>query len=148
MIVHQPGGSFPEEEFFPLLLDLRENGAKTGAVSSILTKNDEKGEKKAERIMRCRQCDAAIAKVKDRISRAEKHLHTFFNPAGIVYEIGCFRKAQGCSVDGQRSNEFSWFSGYSWQISFCSSCSKHLGWFFSSADDTFFGLVVDRLTES
>ena len=109
----------------------RESSGKPGGVSSILTQNDEEDEKKAEKVLRCKQCDAAIAKAKDRISRAEKHLHTFFNPAGIVYEIGCFRRAPGCHVDGPRSTEFSWFAGYSWQISFCSSCSKHLGWFFS-----------------
>ena len=148
MIVHLPvwgltGAGF---SFFPLAF--REKVAKPGAVSSILSQNDEEQEKQVQRVLRCKQCDAAIARAEDRISRAEKHLHTFFNPAGIVYEIGCFRQAPGCCVDERRSNEFSWFASYSWQISFCCSCSKHLGWFFSGSDDTFFGLVVERLTES
>lgn len=148
MIVHQPGFDLSGESFMSAPLVLRESGGKPRGVSSILTRNDEEDEKKAEKVLRCKQCDAAIAKAKDRISRAEKHLHTFFNPAGIVYEIGCFRRAPGCRVDGPRSTEFSWFADYSWQISFCSSCSKHLGWFFSGVDDTFFGLVVERLRES
>ncbi|MEE4166279.1 MAG: cereblon family protein [Desulfocapsaceae bacterium] len=140
--------NFTGEGFSPVLLDFRENGAKSGSSTSILAQDREEYQEKGEGVLRCRQCDAAITKVEDRISRAEKHLHTFFNPAGIVYEIGCFRRAPGCHVEGARSSEFSWFAGYSWQISFCSSCSRHLGWFFSAADDTFFGLVVDRLTAS
>ncbi len=148
MIVHQPGRGLSGGGFSSAPLDFREKSEIPDAVLSILTKNDEEDEKKVEKVMRCKQCDAAITRVKDRISRAEKHLHTFFNPAGIVYEIGCFRRAPGCNVDGQRSTDFSWFADYSWQISFCASCSKHLGWFFSGGDDSFFGLVVDRLRES
>ncbi len=148
MISQPPGRDLSGHGFPSAPLTFREKSEKPQGVSSILTQSVEEDEKKAEKVLRCKQCDAAITRAKDRVSRAEKHLHTFFNPAGIVYEIGCFRRASGCHVEGVRSTEFSWFADYSWQISFCSSCSKHLGWFFSGRDDTFFGLIVDRLRES
>jgi hypothetical protein len=74
-------------------------------------------------------------------------LHTFFNPAGIVYEIGCFRNAPGCMTYGPPSLEFAWFSGYSWQVVCCRSCQEHLGWIFY-ADDEFFGLIINKLREN
>jgi hypothetical protein len=71
--------------------------------------------------------------------------HTFFNPAGIVYEIDCYAKAEGCTVRGEPSGEFSWFSGYRWQYSHCGQCMTHLGWFFTAGDHAFFGLITSRL---
>jgi hypothetical protein len=126
----------------------RESSEKPATVSSTLVKDQDEPEEKDEKILLCKKCSAGIAKEIDRIGREGKHLHTFFNPAGVVYEIGCFRQASGCYIGGPRSNEFPWFAGYSWQISFCASCSEHLGWFFSSSEDTFFGLIVNRLRES
>ena len=124
------------------------DGEKPTPSFSDLVEDDTDSEDKEERILRCKQCDAGIAKPADRISKAGKHLHTFFNPAGIVYEIGCFRLAAGCICEGPTSREFAWFAEYSWQISYCRSCTRHLGWFFSSGDDTFFGLIINRLQES
>lgn len=131
-----------------LMLVFREGGGKPAHVSSTLVNDQGEYEEKEEKILFCKQCNTGIAKEKDRISRAGKHLHTFFNPAGVIYEIGCFRQASGCYVDGPLSNEFAWFANYSWQISLCATCSKHLGWFFSSTEDTFFGLIVNRLKDS
>lgn len=145
MLTHQPERDFSRDGSMVAQMVFRERGDKPATGSSILADDQAEHEEKAERVLLCKQCDAGIAKEKDRASRAGKHLHTFFNPAGIVYEIGCFSRASGCYVDGPLSNEFSWFADYSWQISFCGACSKHLGWFFSSGDDTFFGLIVNRL---
>ncbi len=119
----------------------REGSPATGSESKTETAQDE------ERILRCRFCDKEITKAANRISRSGNHLHTFFNPAGIVYEIGCFSRAEGCSHYGPHSTDFAWFADHSWQIVHCSFCSEHLGWFFSSAADSFYGLVVNRLVE-
>jgi hypothetical protein len=99
------------------------------------------------RALLCSSCQAPITTPKERHQKQNKHLHTFFNPAGIVYEIGCFRKAPGCLAYGRPSSEFSWFSGYCWQIAYCRRCGQHLGWKFSGEDE-FFGLIVKKLTEN
>jgi len=145
MLVHRLGRDLSRGDAMLAPMFFKEPGEKSVTGSSIVVDDQAEDEEKAERILLCKQCDAGIARDKDRLSRDGKHLHTFFNPAGIVYEIGCFRQAPGCAVDDLRSNEFSWFADYSWQISFCGACSKHLGWFFSSADDSFFGLIINRL---
>ena len=73
------------------------------------------------------------------------HIHTFFNPAGIVYEICCFRKAEGCAVHGDATAEFAWFAGSHWQYAVCGACQEHLGWFFTTPGESFFGLIRNRL---
>ena len=134
------------ESTLPPSLLFRKGDKPSGSVSEVV-EDETDFEEKEEGMLRCKACDAGIAKQADRISKGGKHLHTFFNPAGIVYEIGCFRRAPGCSKEGPSSREFSWFADYSWQISFCRSCTRHLGWFFSSGDDVFFGLIINRLKE-
>jgi hypothetical protein len=100
-----------------------------------------------DRGIRCGACGFLITSRKEQCSRDGKHLHTFFNPAGIVYEIGCFSNAPGCLVYGPHSREFAWFAGYSWQICYCNECVEHLGWYFTTGDNAFFGLIVNRLQE-
>lgn len=107
---------------------------------------DETGDEQ-RRALLCSVCQAPITTARERLEKKSKHLHTFFNPAGIVYEIGCFRNAPGCLVYGRPSSEFSWFSSYDWQVVFCRRCGQHLGWKFSAAD-AFFGLIVNKLTEN
>jgi hypothetical protein len=95
----------------------------------------------------CRQCRQAITRNEERFSIQGGHRHTFANPHGLVFEIGCFRNALGCGYAGPASDEFTWFAGYRWQVCFCSGCLTHLGWLFTSAGDAFHGLILDRLLE-
>lgn len=103
-------------------------------------------EEKAGKLL-CVSCGRVITDRSQTISVSGKHRHTFFNPAGLVYELGCFREAPGCTPAGEPSSEFSWFPGYVWQVGACSGCSAHLGWRFQSGDDVFFGLIVSRIVE-
>lgn len=97
----------------------------------------------------CRQCMALITAASERIAVAGAHQHTFANPHGIVFEIGCFRNAWGCGTLGSPTNEFTWFAGYFWQVAVCASCLTHIGWLFTSPDTAgFYGLILDRLMES
>ncbi len=96
----------------------------------------------------CRQCGYAITKQSQSTEVRGSHSHTFFNPAGIVFEIGCFQNAPGIWVHGPSSSDFSWFSGYRWQIALCNGCTTHLGWYFSSVDGAFFGLILKKLLSS
>ena len=112
------------------------------------TKVEDESENQGEKALVCTLCQTPITSRKEQIEKEGKHLHTFFNPAGIVYEIGCFKNAPGGLVYGPVSNEFAWFSEYSWQVVYCNRCLEHLGWKFSAGGDVFFGLIVNRLQEN
>lgn len=95
----------------------------------------------------CRQCRHIITFPSEMRIVGGSHLHSFANPQGIVYEIGCYNNAVGCGYVGSPSKEFTWFSGYSWRIAVCNRCQIHLGWRFSNADKhSFHGLITGRLT--
>ncbi len=97
----------------------------------------------------CKGCGHPITAAKFRTERNGKQLHTFFNPQGILFEIGCFVKAPGCMVQGAPTTEFSWFPGYAWHYAHCGNCLEHLGWQFLVADGQggFFGLILPKLIE-
>ena len=77
------------------------------------------------------------------------HKHVFVNPAGLVFEVGCFSRAVNLSGLGPVTSEFTWFPGYSWQTVLCSNCHSQMGWIYHSHDGSvFFGLILDRLTYS
>ncbi|MFV0436239.1 MAG: cereblon family protein [Desulfopila sp.] len=96
-------------------------------------------------MLRCRNCGSGVTSEDERLAVAGAHRHTFFNPVGIVYELGCFASALGCSLDGELTDEFSWFSGYMWRIALCRRCLFHLGWHFQSPSHMFYGLILSRL---
>jgi hypothetical protein len=97
----------------------------------------------------CRQCLQTITHRSHQIIVNGAHEHTFANPHGIVFEIGCFKSAAGCGYVGRPTDEFTWFKGFMWQIAVCGSCLSHVGWLFTSSSvDSFVGLILDRLAES
>ncbi len=99
-----------------------------------------------EEYIRCLQCNNVITSPSERIQVQGSHQHTFANPHGIVFEIGCFKSVKGCGHVGPPSSEFSWFKGFSWRVAVCIVCLTHLGWLFVSPDgDSFHGLILDRL---
>jgi hypothetical protein len=102
----------------------------------------------AEPYILCRNCLHAITRPGDRIHVDGRHRQTFANPHGMVFEIGCFRSAEGCAAIGPASEEFTWFAGHHWRVCICAACLVHLGWrFASSAGNTFYGLILDQLIE-
>lgn len=106
---------------------------------------EEKAPEKEKDIL-CRACHGMITRPPERIEIDGMHRHTFANPHGLVFEIGCFRFAPGCGYIGPATDEFSWFPGYTWRIAICRSCLSHVGWLFTSTDKTSFnGLILDRL---
>jgi hypothetical protein len=109
------------------------------------TSSDHKTVPKAEKAVLCRACRTVVTRLNAEISVNGKHMHTFFNPAGIVYEIRCFSQAPGCLVHGKPTDEFTWFSGYTWEYCLCGTCSDHLGWFYSSSGSSFYGLINCKL---
>jgi hypothetical protein len=101
-----------------------------------------------ERVLVCAACFAVVTRASERIVVHDRHEHTFLNPAGYVYRIGCYASAPGAGPFGAPSDDYAWFEGYSWQMAVCLACAEHLGWLFSGAGACFWGLIVDRLRES
>ena len=96
----------------------------------------------------CAQCAQRLSRPSERVSIGGSHKHTFANPVGAVFEIGCYNMVTGCTFIGPPSYEFPWFAGHSWQIAICSNCLTHLGWFFrGQGGEQFFGLILDRIRE-
>lgn len=101
-----------------------------------------------EAYLLCRDCLHPIARPADRIQIQGRHTHTFANPHGLVFEIGCFQSAPGCGAIGTASEEFTWFPGHRWRVCICAACLVHLGWVFLPAQGAaFYGLILDRLIE-
>ncbi len=95
----------------------------------------------------CRACGMVITSRDQRLAVAGAHSHAFFNPAGIAFEIGCFKSAPGCVVTGAATDEFTWFAGYLWCFASCRQCKGHLGWFYEMAEHVFWGLILTSLSE-
>ncbi len=97
-------------------------------------------------VFRCRICKNPIATEAHILSVNGAHKHTFANPHGKVFEIGCFSAAPGCRTVGQPSRECTWFAGCSWSYSLCSKCRNHIGWKYQSdISGIFWGLVLVEL---
>ena len=96
----------------------------------------------------CFACGLAITRRRERLEVGGSHSHTFTNPAGYVFRVGCFRRAPGCAQAGEFTQEYSWFSGYAWRYALCAGCRVHLGWVFGGPEPGFFGLILDRLVGS
>ncbi|MBW2432577.1 MAG: hypothetical protein JRF36_03170 [Deltaproteobacteria bacterium] len=129
---------------------LRERSRKKDGRSTpeLVEKEAPEQEPEEEEYILCRQCSQAITRPAERITVQGSHQHTFANPHGIVFEIGCFKTARGCGYAGPPSFEFTWFSGYAWRVCYCTMCLTHLGWIFiADSGDIFHGFILDRLIE-
>jgi hypothetical protein len=93
----------------------------------------------------CRACARPVTKDRDRIAVDGRHRHNLFNPAGILFEVGCFAAAPGCRFSGEFTEEFTWFPGHAWRYALCGGCGEHLGWEFRSQDSGFAGLILGKV---
>ncbi|WP_022668425.1 cereblon family protein [Desulfospira joergensenii] len=104
-----------------------------------------------EKVVVCRLCSNVVTRPAHQTTVDSAFSHTFANPHGHVFEIGCFTRAEGCVSVSRPSSEFTWFPGYSWEIGACSVCGAHIGWKFSrinpppSSPGLFYGLILDKL---
>ncbi len=96
----------------------------------------------------CVDCAHPITRESARIEHGGAHAHTFVNPAGIRFCIGCFTDAPGVRTVGEETDELTWFPGFAWTIAVCGGCGGLAGWRYRGPDrDTFYGLILDRLRE-
>lgn len=106
------------------------------------------GLKDAERVYRCAACAHEVTRGRWEIAPDGAHERAFFNPAGVVYRVLCFKEAPGAAELGRPTPEFSWFRGYAWRFAVCRGCGAHLGWRYDGdgAPAVFFGLIKPALT--
>ena len=102
-------------------------------------KKDDKG------YIYCGICSNVIGRKDDRMEVEGSFQHRLTNPAGITFDLGCFRDALGSTLSGERQAADSWFPGFLWRYAACAECSEHLGWYFDNADAFFYGLILDRI---
>jgi hypothetical protein len=101
-----------------------------------------------EKRLFCTACRHPVTHQDERIVVQGGHEHTFTNPHGVVYHIGCFREAAGCAPLGDATTEYTWFKGYAWRIARCAHCRAHLGWLFQAEGEYFHGLITSRLASA
>lgn len=112
----------------------------------VVYSDDEPVYRRQKRLI-CKTCSSHITSAEHRTVIDQSHRHTFFNPAGAVFEIGCFRHANKCNPVGRPSGEFSWFASMVWTPVVCSECLSHLGWLFEGNSRKFYGLILRQLVE-
>jgi len=119
------------------------------AAPSPATEALDEAERDEERLILCRQCGHGVTRPSERMELQGAHYHAFANPAGILFEIGCFRSADGCAHAGEATEQWSWFQGYAWRVAVCARCLRHLGWLYTATDrPPFYGLILNRLAET
>ena len=97
-----------------------------------------------EKRLLCRFCLNTITDNSRKTTTLGQFIHCRTNPAGFMFEFGCFADAPGCSSRGEATAEHTWFPGHSWKLAVCRYCGEHLGWLFKG-DSSFYGLILDRL---
>jgi cereblon len=107
----------------------------------------------AERWLRCRECDHALAR-EDAGFALPGHgpVATFVNPGGFVHEVRTLRDAPGALHAGRRVRADSWFPGYTWRYGLCGGCTAFIGWYYEAAGpvapDRFWGLRAAAIREA
>ncbi|NNJ92476.1 MAG: hypothetical protein HKP55_12445 [Gammaproteobacteria bacterium] len=97
-------------------------------------------------VILCKQCQFHLSSSDYAIAVEGHHEHVQCNPQGCTFFFRCFSRVPGAILSGDPTQEYSWFTGYSWQFSHCQGCGEHLGWFFQNQqNDTFFGLISEKI---
>ncbi|KAG4079563.1 hypothetical protein HA402_012333 [Bradysia odoriphaga] len=96
----------------------------------------------------CKHCRSKLANFNTLFAMSKQGVQSSYcNPSGFIHETNTVYSTlhNAVYVTGRPTEEFSWFPGYSWQITSCSTCHNHLGWKFlaikeSVVPKSFFGL--------
>ena len=110
---------------------------------------DEEARERAERWIRCRACDAPLARPEDAFDPPGGG-DAFVNPFGYLHEVLAVRAARNVLPAGPLVAAFSWFPGYAWQVAHCAGCAEHVGWRYWGAEadpPEFFGLRRATIAE-
>lgn len=130
----------------PMLLKTVQ-GDDSGGNDTVLDEKSDTGTGHGGRVLVCKLCRSTITRRDLGMEIDGKHQHVFFNPHGYVFELGCFASAKNVVPAGPKSEEFTWFPGYAWQVVACTGCATQLGWRYTGQGGGFFGLIVNALIE-
>jgi len=125
--------------------DLKKGDGEFDGDVEELIEEETQSEEDEEQAILCSHCEHEVTSRRHKTSVQGGFEHSCANPAGVLYQIGCFEEAPGCGATGSESSEFTWFDGYTWQVVICRGCSTHLGWRYRSSEHVFFGLILPRL---
>ncbi|XP_020187370.1 uncharacterized protein [Aegilops tauschii subsp. strangulata] len=88
---------------------------------------------KACDLIKCGYCKSEIAKHSDVVvMSSDGPLGTYVNNHGYVHATITVNNAMGLALEGDPTEEHSWFPGYAWTIASCASCGSNIGWLFST----------------
>ncbi|EAT43509.1 AAEL005067-PA [Aedes aegypti] len=88
----------------------------------------------------CKRCDNEIGSFNDIFAMNKQGVQTSYcNPSGYVHDtLTIYKTKENSTFTVDRpSTEYSWFPGYSWQITLCSNCRQHLGWKFVATKNNY-----------
>jgi hypothetical protein len=136
-----------EERPVPLRVFDRGNGERQPSGARREEVSDERQDAARGERLCCKACGHAITHAAAKTNINGQHLHARVNPAGVLFAFGAFRAAPGAFTYGDRTSAYSWFPGYTWQLTVCGRCEGHLGWYFTGDGPEFFGLVLEKLVE-
>jgi cereblon len=122
---------------------LREGPESPGG--QTITTTEDKRVPEEPPVIACARCREPITSEGEWMEVSGARQHTFANPHGFCFRIGCFAAARALEAVGEWSGEWSWFPPCQWQVRQCAVCAEHLGWAFRAPGRSFFGLVLDRL---
>jgi hypothetical protein len=126
---------------------LKTGDFKPARTAGIRTAQEDESGGGSGKMLLCSMCGFPITSHDWRAEVVGSFRHTFANPSGFFFLIGCFGRAPGCFWRDEEYEDFSWFEGYTWAYAFCSKCNVHLGWRFRCESNDFVGLILDRLVE-
>ena len=131
-----------------VLRDIPDDGSRPLGGRSTPEENPETGTSEGGRVLLCKTCRSKITRRDLGMKIDGKHRHVFFNPHGYVFELGCFASAKNVIPTGPKTDEFTWFPGFTWQVIGCTGCSTQIGWRYTSdTQGGFFGLILVNLVE-
>jgi hypothetical protein len=133
-------GERKDERAFLLLKEGMEDEADV-----LLLSREETEEDGPRNSLLCKACGNEITASEFGIHRHGRFEHTFENPAGYSYRLGCFSAAWNCLLHGAPTHAHTWFPGFRWRFCACGRCGLHLGWHYDSGAESFFGLILDNL---
>ncbi|CAJ0585274.1 unnamed protein product, partial [Mesorhabditis spiculigera] len=87
-----------------------------------------------EMVLKCGYpgCDMTLANFDD-IFCPKTKAGPYVNTHGYMHQLITARRLQNYIPITEPNAEFSWFSGYAWQILECEDCGRHIGWRFSAS---------------
>ena len=116
-----------------------------GVLDALIEEREDELGVGPRRVLRCRACGLEVADADDAGGVDDGPARrTFFNPAGLVFDVLLLRAARNLVLLGPPSTEFTWFPGRPWQVALCGGCGRQLGWRWSGGV-AFFGLLWPEL---